>query len=251
VKDGVPRCSPPLKAAKDLALLAQPDPRHSERMLDRVNAVRSFKALYDGQYSVLGWIEGPAAEAADVRGVLEFLIDLLDDEPFACELMDRCLAVGIDFARAQVEAGADTIGIGDAIASQVSPRLYERLIQPREKRLVEAVKAMGAYVKLHICGNTTHLLPGMAGLGVDIVDIDHMVSLAGVREALGPKVTITGNLDPVEMLRFGTPGRIRDAVQRAYQSAGNPYMVNAGCEIPSGTPPQNLRALCEPTPCQR
>src|SRR3990172_10040590 len=72
VKDGVPRCSPPLKAAKDLALLAQPDPRHSERMLDRVNAVRSFKALYDGQYSVLGWIEGPAAEAADVRGVLEF-----------------------------------------------------------------------------------------------------------------------------------------------------------------------------------
>jgi MtaA/CmuA family methyltransferase len=251
VRDGVPRCSPPLKAAKDFALLAQPDPRRSERMLDRVNAVRSFKALYEGQYSILGWIEGPAAEAADVRGVAEFLIDLLDDEPFACELMDRCVAVGIDFARAQVDAGADTIGIGDAIASQVSPRLYERLIQPREKRLVEAVKAMGAYVKLHNCGNTTHLLPGMASLGVDIVDVDHMVSLAKVRETLGPEVTITGNLDPVAMVRFGTPERIRDAVRRAYESAGNPYMVNAGCEIPPRTPPENLRALCEPTPFRR
>ncbi len=176
---------------------------------------------------------------------------LPDSSSFACELMDRSVAVGIDFARAQVQAGADTIGIGDAIASQVSPRLYERLIQPRETRLVEAVKATGAYVKLHICGNTTHLLPGMAGLGVDIVDVDHMVSLARVRETLGPDVTIAGNLDPVAMVRFGTPERIRDAVQRAYESAGNPYMVNAGCEIPSGTPPQNLRALCEPTPFRR
>jgi MtaA/CmuA family methyltransferase len=251
VRDGVPRCPPPLKGAKDFALLAQPDPLHSERMLDRVNAVRSFRESCEGEYSILGWIEGPAAEAADVRGVAEFLIDLLDDEPFACDLMDRCVAVGIDFARAQVDAGADTVGIGDAIASQVSPRLYERLIQPREKRLVEAVRAMGAYVKLHICGNTTHLLPGMASLGVDIVDVDHMVSLAQVREILGPAVTITGNLDPVAMVRFGTPDRIRDAVQRAYEGAGNPYMVNAGCEIPSGTPPENLRALCEPTPFQR
>ncbi len=251
VRDGVPRCPPPLKAAKDLGRLARPDPLHSERMLDRVNAVRSFRESCAEEYSILGWIEGPAAEAADLRGVSEFLIDLLDDEPFACELMDRCVAAGIDFARAQVEAGADTIGIGDAIASQVSPRLYERLIQPREKRLVDAVKAMGASVKLHICGNTTHLLPGMAGLGVDIVDVDHMVSLTRVRETLGPGVTITGNLDPVGVVRFGTPDGIRDAVQRAYESAGNPYMVNAGCEIPSGTPPQNLRALCEPMPVQR
>lgn len=251
VRDGVPRCSPPLKAVKDLARLARPDPLRSERMLDRVNAVRSYKTLHDGQYSILGWIEGPAAEAADLRGVMEFLIDLLDDEPFACELMDRCVAVGIDFARAQVEAGADTIGIGDAIASQVSPRLYERLIQPREQRLVDAVKAMGAYVKLHICGNTTHLLPGIAGLGVDILDVDHMVSLARVREQLGSGVTITGNLDPVATIRFGTPEGIRDALRRAYDETGNPYMVNAGCEIPSGTPAQNLRALCEPMPFRR
>jgi uroporphyrinogen-III decarboxylase len=29
---------------------------------------------------------------------------------------------------------------------------------------------------------------------------------------------------------------------------GNPYMVNAGCEIPSGTPEENLSALCDPIP---
>ena len=43
--------------------------------------------------------------------------DLAMDEVYACDLMDICMETGIDFARAQVEAGADTIGIGDAIAS--------------------------------------------------------------------------------------------------------------------------------------
>ena len=46
------------------------------------------------------------------------LIDLLEDEPFICDLMDLCVNVAIEFARVQVEAGADTIGIGDAIAER-------------------------------------------------------------------------------------------------------------------------------------
>jgi putative ABC transport system permease protein len=56
---------------------------------------------------------------------------------------------------------------------------------------------MGAFVKLHICGNITHLLPGIADLGVDILDVDHMVSLSFVREAVGGRVAIAGNMDPV------------------------------------------------------
>jgi MtaA/CmuA family methyltransferase len=251
VTDGVPRCLPPLREAKDLSLLARPDPLTSERMLDRVEAIRAYKAQGEARYSILGWVEGPAAEAADLRGVSEFLIDLLDDEAFAGELMDLCVDAGIAFARAQVQAGADTIGIGDAIASQVSPRLYERLILPREERLVAGIRAAGAAVKLHICGNITHLLPGIASLKPDVVDVDHMVSLAAVRETLGPGVAITGNLDPVADIRYGTPERIREAVLRAYETVGNPYLVNAGCEIPPGTPHHNLRALCEPTPFRR
>ncbi len=165
VQDGVPRCPhPPLEGSKDLGRLQRPDPQ-AGRMGDRVNAVREFHRLFAAERSILGWVEGPAAEAADVRGVSDFLIDLMDDEPFVIELMDYLLEAGIEFARAQVAAGADTIGIGDAIASQVSPDHYERLIQPREKRLVQAIHGMGARARLHICGNITHLLPGIAGPG--------------------------------------------------------------------------------------
>ncbi|TWU32209.1 uroporphyrinogen decarboxylase family protein [Novipirellula artificiosorum] len=246
VTDGPPHSTHPLEGDKNLSVLQTPDPLSSVRMLDRVKAAEAYKSEAQEKRSILGWIEGPAAEAADLRNLMNFMFDLMDDETYACELMDRCVDVGIAFAQAQVDAGVDTIGIGDAIASQVDPRTYERLIQPREKRLVQAIQAMGAYVKLHICGNITHLLPGIADLSVDILDVDHMVSLSTVRAMVGERVVLAGNMDPVSVVRNGTPSDIKDAVSKAYAEAGNPFMVNAGCEIPSATPTENLKALCEP-----
>ena len=225
-----------------------PDPLVSERMRDRVDAARAMHERVGQECSVLGWIEGPGAEAADLRGVMNFLIDTMDDVPFCRDLMDRCVEVGIAFAKAQIEAGADTVGIGDAIASQVTPDFYHAEIQPRERRLVRAVQELGARAKLHICGDITHLLPGIAELGLDILDVDHMVDMAGVRAAVGGAVAITGNIDPVSVVQRGNPAVIRRAIQRCYDAVGNPFMVNAGCEIPSGTPVENLRALCEPIP---
>ena len=107
-KTGPPISTHPLKENRDFDTLLKPDPMASERMLDRVNAARSFKKKCGGDYSILGWIEGPAAEAADLRDVSEFLLDLAMDELYACDLMDICLETGIKFARVQVEAGADT-----------------------------------------------------------------------------------------------------------------------------------------------
>ena len=248
LKDGPPQSTHPLEKEKNLSILKNPDPLQSIRMFDRVKAVQAYKRDYFEQYSILGWVEGPVAEAADLRGVINFLMDLIEDVEFAKDLMDRCLETAIAFALAQVEAGADTIGIGDAIASQVSPNIYESLIQPREKKLIQEIKKTGAWVKLHICGNTTHLLSGIADLGVDILDIDHLVDMELVRKIVGDKVVITGNLDPVAAIKNGNPQNIMEGIFKIYEKVGNPYMINAGCEIPSGTPVENLMALCEEVP---
>lgn len=246
LEDAPPRSTHPLSETTDIRLLQEPDPSTSERMLDRINAVKLYKKKFGNEYSVLGWIEGPAASAATLRDVSNFLMDLIIDEPFACDLMDKCLDIGIQFAKAQVDAGADTIGIGDAIASQVSPDIYENLILPREKKLIDAIKSMGAYVKLHICGNITHLLNGISSLNIDIIDVDYMVDMSQVRSILPKRVAIAGNIDPVKGILLGTPELIRKKISDDYQLVGNPFLVNAGCEIPSGTPYENLKALCEP-----
>lgn len=246
--DSVPRCTHPLSAVRDLRKLTVPDVHDSERMLDRVNACRLYKEQLGGEFSILGWVEGAAAEAADLRDVGNFFMDIIDNETYCCELMDLCLDNAIRFAAAQVEAGADTIGIGDAIASQVSADTYERLILPREVLLVNAIKRMGAYVRLHICGNIKHILPGIGQLDIDIIDVDHMVDVKEVRDVLGDGVVIAGNIDPVTGIFRGTPAAIGRKVRETYAEAGNPFMVNAGCEIPSGTPVENLKSLCRPIP---
>jgi MtaA/CmuA family methyltransferase len=236
----------PLEDSEDLSILKKPDPEKSRRMRDRVDAVKNYRNDGMQTYSVMGWVEGPAAEAADLRGVSNFMVDLMDNLDFASSLMDLCVENALRFASAQIAAGADTIGIGDAVASQVSAALYEKYIQPREKILVDAFHARGAKVRLHICGNITHLLPGIAKLGVDILDVDHLVDLAAARRAVGRKTALCGNLDPVAEVKHGNPEAIRLKVETCYERVGNPFMVGAGCEIPSGTPEENLKALCHP-----
>lgn len=107
-------------------------------------------------------------------------------------------------------------------------------------------ESAGARVRLHICGQTRHLWNGIASLNVDIIDVDWMVPLSEMRALLGPRVVLAGNLDPVKDIRFGEPSAIRAGVARCRAEAGDPFMVCAGCEIPSGTPGKNMRALCAP-----
>ena len=238
---------PPLTDIHDLSPLCRnPDPYTSERMLDRLLAVRAFQGRVGGTCSILGWVEGPAAEAAALRGVQDFLMDLMDDEKASSVLMETCTQTAIRFAEAQLKEGADTIGIGDAIASQLPPDLYRNLVWPLERRLIEAIQAKNGLAKLHICGNITHLLPHIGELGVDILDIDHMVDPAYARQCVGPEVAIAGRVDPVADILHGSPASIRSAVAQSYAAIGNPHLVMAGCEIPSGTPVDNLKALCEP-----
>ena len=244
-EETTPHCTAPLAENKDLGLLATPD-LISPRVKNRLDAIDAFKKFGHEKYSITGWVEGPAAEAADVRGVEKFLVDLMLDESFACELMDKCTDFAVEFALAQIARGCDTIGVGDAIASQIGPDLYERLVLPREKILFDAIQKAGGLIRLHICGDINPLLPSIATLGVDIIDCDWQIDIVKARKILGPKVTIAGNLDPVEDILRSTPDKIHKGFKRIYNEIGNPYFVKGGCEIPRDTPPENLRAVCEP-----
>ena len=245
MKTTVPRCTSPLEFNKDFNLLSIPA-LSSERIKNAIKGIDSFRDCGYKKYSITGWVEGPASEASCLRGVENFLTDLLTDEVFICELMDKCTDFAIDFANLQIEHGCDTIGLGDAIASQVGPDIYELLIQPREKYLIETIHNSGGVARLHICGDTNSLLDGISDLDADIVDFDWQVDMEEARRKLGSQVVITGNIDPVKEILNSSPDKIRQAFSSIYKKIGNPYFVNGGCEIPRGTPPENLKALCEP-----
>ena len=230
---------------RDLAKLQVLDPGSGRRMCDRLNALRLLKARVGEDKLVEGWIEGPCAEAADLRGLNRLMTDFFDDPIFVQELMELNVSVALRFAAAQVQAGADIIGVGDAASSLVGPRVYNRYVWPYQKKLVAGLKAMGTRVRLHICGNTRAILAGMGQLGCDIVDLDYPAPLSEGRQSMGPAQVLLGNIDPVRVLRDGTPDTIRAAIGECHSQAGSRYIVGAGCEIPRDTPVANVHALAE------
>jgi uroporphyrinogen-III decarboxylase len=53
---------------------------------------------------------------------------------------------------------------------------------------------------------------------------------------------VCGNFDPVAVLLQGDPRQVYDAARRCLQYGGKRVISTAGCEVPAGTPPENLRA---------
>jgi len=231
-----------LAEKRRLRALRPPDPGTAPRMLDRVAAVRLLRERAGRDRIVEGWVEGPCAMSADLRGLNTLMLDFFDDPAFVRDLFAFTVEMELRFARAQVEAGADLIGVGDAAASLVGPRLYSEFVEPCERELVAGIQASGARVRLHICGNTRRIYGGMARAGADIVDLDSMAPIGQARAEMGPRQVLLGNLDPVRLLRDGTPGMIADALAECHRQAGARYIVGAGCEVPRGTPDANLLA---------
>lgn len=234
-----------LRDKATLKTLTIPEPSAGGRMADRIRGVRRLRELVGDEFLVEGWIEGPAAQAADLRGVNRLMSDLVDDPAFVDELMDFVVELELRFAAAQIEAGADLIGIGDAAASLIGPRFYERFVFHRTRRMIEEIHRRGALVRLHICGRTRKLLPWLARLGADILDFDWMVPLDEARSHCGPRQVLLGNIDPVSVLRNGTPALVQEKLEQCFRQAGPRYIVGAGCEVVRDTPDANVHAMID------
>ncbi len=215
------------------------------RMTKRLETLRLLREAARGQRLVEGWIEGPAAEACDLRGIHAFLMDLLEDPGFARELLAFVFENAMAFARLQRDAGAEVMGVGDAASSLVGPELYREFLFDEQRRFVDALHRMGLRVRLHVCGDVGPLLPMLAQVPADQIDLDWMVSIPAARAALGPGRLLAGNLDPVRVLQDGTPAEVERALRRCFEEAGSgAYAVNAGCEVTRDTPAANLAAMC-------
>jgi MtaA/CmuA family methyltransferase len=242
--DDLPLSKTPLLAdPNDLAKLRPVAPEAGRRMSDRVESILLFRQRAGGRIPIMGWVEGALAEAADLRGVGQLMSDLIDRPEWVTELAEFCAEEAIAFARAQIAAGADLIGVGDAVCSQMSPRMYRQFALPYEQRIFAAIREMGAVGRLHICGNTSRIVADMPRSGARIVDLDWMVDWGGAVKTLAAAgVAACGNFDPVKVMLQGTPEDVRQAVLACVAAGGATSFIMAGCEIPDGTPAENLLA---------
>jgi uroporphyrinogen-III decarboxylase len=165
-----------------------PDLRSGGRLHDRIKALEFMRQELGDEVSIVGWVEGPLALGQELRGLNRVMTDFVDDPFFVKDLLDFAAEVAMVYAEAQIQSGADTIGMSDAAASMIGPGYYHNFLFPRQVRVVESIRTahLEVIVRLHMCGNTDPLIAQMKQLPVQIFELDSPTNLVAARAVLGP-----------------------------------------------------------------
>lgn len=244
--ESVPAAEPEpfIKDVNDLKRLRLPDPLGDNPMREQITALKIL--LHDlPDQPVYAWVEAPFQESCILRDINYFMTDLRTDIALPHAILKFVVEMETDFAYAQIEAGAQFIGIGDAIASLGSGDDYAQFNFPYLSELVDRIKARGAYVKYHACGRTKHMWQYIKQLNIDILNLDSVIDFAEARAYFGDKFVLKGNLNPITEMMDATPEIINAATQRSFEQAGTHgrFILSPGCELPPSTPYENLETL--------
>jgi len=245
-ENAVPYSKVPLLNGVDVnvSALNRFDPLDSPRTLDRIKACELLRQKAGNEYPVIGWIEGCLAESASLRGINDFLMDLAEGADYLNELFSVVFDQQKRFARAQIDAGADFIGIGNSVASLIGPQLYERYGVSWDKAIVSYIHGQGAKVKFHICGDITALLGLLVQVEADILDIDWMVNFSTAAQLFSGTVTaVSGNFNPAGTILLGTVAEVEAEVRTCISQGTETSLIAGGCEIPAAAPDSNLLAM--------
>jgi len=247
--DEPPHVLEPLVAEPtDLLRLRVPDPMSTGRLPVFVEATRILAREVGGSVRIAPFIRGPMVMASQLRGVEQLLIDLIESPEFVADLLSFCAEVGVSFAGALTRAGAHAIALGDAMCSpaSISPATYRRVVQPIHTEMVRRMLADGSEaIVMHVCGDTRPIIPDLVATGVQVLDVDAPVPLAEARALAGSHVNLRGNIDPSWLYR-ATRDEVRAAAREAIDAGGAPrFVLGTGCEVPIGTPIENVRAIVE------
>ena len=238
-----------IEDAQDLDKIHWPDPHQGRLMSDRINAIRRFKQLRP-DIVVMGAVEAPFAQACTFMGIEQVMTACADSPDMVKEVIDWIEPHEVRFALAQIEAGAEMIFMGDSLASQVGPAIYEQLIVESETRVVRAIQDAGAAARLHICGDITKIMESVAGVRARFVDIDFPVDIRQACSNVGkisPESYVVGNFHPVEVLLHSSSQGVRDVCLACEEQAKglNNFILAPGCEVPPATPTENYEALVQ------
>lgn len=231
----------------DISSIEVPDVKKAGRLPLLTEAVARCKETVGDKGFVISCANGPMNNAGQFYGVQELMFLIMENPDRFEEVLDFSLQYAIAFSRVQIEAGADMILLGEALASPnfINPELYRDYILPRQKILNDAIHQAGAYSLMHICGHADAILKDMGEAGFDCLDIDYCVPMSKARDESG--IACRGNLDPSRAFVQGTAEDVRAAVKAVMEDAKDRkgLIIGSGCDISVITPHENMYAYSQ------
>jgi uroporphyrinogen decarboxylase len=202
-----------------------------------------------GEFFCYATIPSPFTLASYLRGVSELMTDLYNDPLAVKDLLDFTTELVIEEVKLYASLGVHGLTVCDpsASGSVISPRHFGAFAMPSTKRVARAVEELGLKAMLHVCGDTTKILPYIKEIAPAAFTFDYAADVALVKEALGESMCLIGNVDPSDTLLMGSPEKVRQDTQDCIDKgrAGGGYVVGGGCDIGVETPIENVRTMIE------
>lgn len=254
----------PLRNAKisDLEHYDWPNPNDAGRI---EGLAEKCKYLYKNTgFALVGKFSTSIFEQAFyLRGLEQWLIDLVLNPEFAVALMDKLTNIAIGMMEVSLRTCGKYIQIlrfaGDDMGQQkgpiISPELFRRLIKPRFARLYSAARAEflkynpNGKLKAHIDGDVYPIIEDYISMGLDILnpvqpsvaEMDH----TRLKSEFGSRLSFHGGMDLQGALAFGTPAEVKAEAKKTITTLAvkGGYILAPTHYLQSDVPPENVIAL--------
>ena len=240
-----PQLSPALLGGDFETLV--PQPQHLAKIYETVTKVR---ARLGPQTTMLGFAGSPwtvatymvaghgSKDQAEARR-------LAYRDPGAFQaLIDRIVAVTVDYLSGQIDAGAQAVQLFDSWAGSLSPAQFERWVVAPTADIVGRLMVRHGDVPIigFPKGAGAKLAAYAAETGVDAIGLDETIDPAWADAMLPPGMPVQGNLDPLALIAGGEA--LKTAVSRiraAFDS--RPHVFNLGHGILPDAPIAHVEQL--------
>ncbi|MFA5014961.1 MAG: uroporphyrinogen decarboxylase family protein [Actinomycetota bacterium] len=190
---------------------------------------------------------GPLTIASHLMGLTEFLIGLKIDPGNTHKLLEITAKVAKDWLEAQADALSEIDGIIvlDDVVGFLSKEDYLEFAHPYFK---DIFKSFSTSLKIyHNDTDNTAYYEFLEDMGINIFNFTGKQDISKVREMVGNKICLMGNVPPLEVLTQGSPETVITKTQEClnmYNSKAG-ILLSAGGGASPGTPGDNIRAMIE------
>ena len=240
---------------------------HREADAEFLQALKSAEITDEDIAQVKAAVEEAGEEIAvfgSVRGTFGFLFIALGlenltyamyDEP---ELLMEIIEAADDFwtrlGLKLIEAGCTALYVANDMgmngSTLISPAQLREFFFPSLRRQIAAWKAAGGKVLFHSCGNVDAVLEDLADMGIDVlnnIQVHSGMNLASVKERIGDRVAIVGNVDATGIMCGTDQSLIDDAIRQVVDTAGfdGGLIIATDHSFHEGIPQENVLYFLE------
>jgi uroporphyrinogen decarboxylase len=240
----------PIRSEGDFEKLVPPDPCDPFRLRRLAAAVERYAKR---KPVVLGMTDAFSLPWK-LRGMDNFLVDLLDNPGFAKRIIGAVVDYNSRLIQRAADIGVDIVRLTDDYAFNggpfMAPEMWVEFIQPGLRQLVEVAHGLGLKVVKHSCGRLDGLAEAILDTGVDALHPIQPLpgqTLGEFKLRFGSRVCLVGNVDCIEVLASPSREVVIEDVRRCLRegAANGGYMLASSNAFHSGTRPENLGVMVE------